>query len=55
MPRVEALETENRAVMSERHKTLLEQHCQKCHGAEKQKGKFRVDDLSIQPHHRRNG
>jgi hypothetical protein len=25
---------------------LLEEHCQGCHGAEKQKGKFRVDDLS---------
>lgn len=33
------------AVMHERHRALLSEHCQKCHGAEKQKGKFRVDDL----------
>ncbi len=44
----EAVETRSRAFMSERHKTLLEQHCQKCHGAEAQKGKFRVDDLPFE-------
>ena len=27
--------------------TYLEQHCVKCHGAEKQKGEFRVDTLSM--------
>ena len=34
-----------RVMMNERHKTLLHDSCIKCHGAEKQKGKFRVDDL----------
>ncbi len=33
------------AVMNERHKSLLQENCAKCHDAEKQKGKFRVDDL----------
>src|SRR5258708_39506263 len=33
------------AVMNAQHRTLLRDYCQKCHGAEKQKGKFRVDDL----------
>ena len=27
------------------HRAMLKEHCQKCHGEEKQKGKFRVDDL----------
>lgn len=36
-----------RAVLPARHRALLEVHCQECHGAEKQKGKFRVDDLSF--------
>jgi hypothetical protein len=35
------------AVIAPRHRALLEAHCQNCHGAEKQKGKFRVDDLSF--------
>ncbi len=39
-----------RAVMREKHRQLLEKHCQSCHGAEKQKGKFRVDDLSFAIH-----
>ncbi len=34
-----------RAVMHEQHRGLLQEHCLSCHGAEKQKGKFRVDDL----------
>ena len=34
--------------MPERHRALLSQHCQGCHGEEKQKGKFRVDDLPLQ-------
>jgi mono/diheme cytochrome c family protein len=29
-----------------KHRGLLENHCLSCHGPEKQKGKFRVDDLS---------
>jgi hypothetical protein len=29
-----------------KHRALLEKHCLACHGPEKQKGKFRVDDLS---------
>ncbi len=28
-----------------KHRGLLETHCQSCHGPEKQKGRFRVDDL----------
>ena len=34
-----------RAVMDQRHQALLQDHCAKCHNAEKSKGKFRVDDL----------
>ncbi len=34
-----------RAAMDDRHKALLSDYCARCHGAEKQKGKFRVDDL----------
>jgi mono/diheme cytochrome c family protein len=34
-------------VMHERHRGLLKENCEGCHGAEKQKGKFRVDDLSL--------
>ena len=33
------------AMVQERHRTLLQHHCLKCHGAEKPKGKFRLDDL----------
>ena len=40
-----AADEPSRAVMNERHKGLLSDYCAKCHGAEKQKGKFRVDDL----------
>jgi hypothetical protein len=29
-----------------KHRALLERHCVSCHGPERQKGKFRVDDLS---------
>ena len=35
------------AVMPEKHRILFKEHCLKCHGPEKQKGKFRVDDLSF--------
>ncbi len=30
-----------------RHKAFLEKHCVECHGAEKQKGKLRLDDISL--------
>ena len=33
------------AAMNTKHKALLQDFCVKCHGSEKQKGKFRVDDL----------
>ncbi len=35
------------AIMNPKHRVLLQDCCQKCHGAEKQKGKFRVDDLPL--------
>ena len=35
--------------MNERHRALLKDNCEGCHGPEKQKGKFRVDDLSFIP------
>ena len=35
------------SVMNERHRALLKENCESCHGAQKQKGKFRVDDLSL--------
>ena len=40
-----AAENEPRAVMPERHRAVFVQYCQKCHGPDKQEGKFRVDDL----------
>ncbi len=36
-----------RVTMHERHRVLLKQHCQKCHGAETAEAKFRVDDLPL--------
>ena len=36
-----------RVAMPEKHRALLKEHCVSCHGAEKQKGKFRVDNLSF--------
>ncbi len=33
------------AGLEERHRALLKENCQNCHGPEKQKGKFRVDNL----------
>ncbi len=33
------------AALPEKHQALLKEHCLACHSAEKQKGKFRVDDL----------
>ena len=35
------------ASMSTKHKALLQDYCAKCHGAKKQNGKFRVDELSF--------
>lgn len=35
------------AVLPKEHRGLLEKYCQDCHGPEKQKGKFRLDDLSF--------
>ena len=32
-------------MLPEKHQALLKEHCLSCHGAEKQKGKFRVDEL----------
>ena len=29
------------------HRALLESHCTKCHNADKQKGRVRLDDLSF--------
>ncbi len=42
-----AAEESPRAVMPAQYQTLLKDYCVKCHGAEKQKGKFRVDDLPL--------
>ncbi|MEK0444920.1 MAG: hypothetical protein RLZZ399_241 [Verrucomicrobiota bacterium] len=35
------------AVLDGRHRAMLQAHCLDCHGPEKQKGKFRIDDLSF--------
>lgn len=35
------------ATINERHRVLLKQHCQKCHGAETAEAKFRVDVLPL--------
>jgi len=40
-----AAESEQRVAMQEKHRALFKEHCVACHGPEKQKGKFRVDDL----------
>ena len=44
---VQSAETQPGAVLNERHKTLLTNHCLACHNAEKSEGKFRVDNLSF--------
>ena len=31
----------------EKHRAMLKEHCAKCHGAKRQQGKFRIDDLSF--------
>ncbi|MEY2598583.1 MAG: hypothetical protein RLZZ142_842 [Verrucomicrobiota bacterium] len=43
----EASEAPPKASLPEKHRAFLQSHCESCHGAEKQKGKFRVDDLSL--------
>ena len=40
-----AAEGNPRTVINERHRTLLQEHCAKCHNAKKSSGKFRVDNL----------
>lgn len=35
------------ATMGPQHRALLQEHCESCHGAKKQKGSFRLDDLSF--------
>ena len=35
------------ASINARHQAMLREHCVKCHSAERSKGKFRVDDLSL--------
>jgi mono/diheme cytochrome c family protein len=40
-----ATESVARSVVNEKHRALFQEHCVSCHGPEKQKGKFRVDDL----------
>lgn len=46
-PFAQAAESEPHVVMNSRHRALLQEYCEKCHGAEKQKGKFRIDQLSF--------
>jgi mono/diheme cytochrome c family protein len=46
VPAARAAETPAGA-MTERHRAFLLTNCQGCHGPEKQKGKFRVDDLPL--------
>ncbi|MEY5024785.1 MAG: hypothetical protein RLZZ244_313 [Verrucomicrobiota bacterium] len=45
-----ALPAENapKAVLDAKHLALLKDHCHACHNADKQKGKFRIDDLSLE-------
>jgi hypothetical protein len=39
--------TEPVAALPAKHQAFLKEHCFSCHDAEKQKGKFRVDTLSL--------
>ena len=36
-----------KAVMDEKHRAFFKDYCTECHGAEKQKGKVRLDDVSF--------
>lgn len=42
-----ATETVPHAAMNAKHKALVQEYCVKCHGSEKQSGRFRIDDLSF--------
>ncbi len=42
---VEAEKSPKTPALSPAHAELLREHCQDCHNADKQKGKFRIDDL----------
>jgi hypothetical protein len=37
----------SQATLPDKHRELLKEHCFSCHNAEKQKGKFRLDDLAF--------
>ncbi|MEY5025399.1 MAG: hypothetical protein RLZZ244_927 [Verrucomicrobiota bacterium] len=37
----------NQARLPDKHRALLQSHCTSCHGPDKQKGNFRVDDLPL--------
>lgn len=37
----------SQATLPNKHRKLLKEHCFSCHNAEKQKGKFRLDDLAF--------
>ncbi len=43
-----AAEGQSHAVMQEKHRALFKTNCVSCHGPEKQKGHFRVDDLPFE-------
>jgi mono/diheme cytochrome c family protein len=44
---IAAAEEAPHVAMPEKHSVLLKEHCVKCHGPEKQSGRFRIDDLSF--------
>ena len=44
--RADAAAEKPRALIGATQRSLLQSHCERCHGPEKQKGNFRVDDLS---------
>ena len=43
-----AAQTPPHVAMNAKHKALLQNYCVMCHGPDKQNGKFRVDDLSLE-------
>jgi mono/diheme cytochrome c family protein len=44
---IAAAEEAPQVALPEKHRALFEEHCVSCHGAEKQSGRFRIDDLSF--------
>lgn len=44
-PFIAAAEEAQPASLPDKHRALFKEHCVSCHGPEKQKGKFRLDDL----------